>query len=134
MNPVIETEGLYLDRAEADATCNRLNTDLTKHGYRTVTLTHKHSVVGYLVVHRDVWQGLIPGAKVLEPQQVEHLVEEARGVEISDRHWTQVDAGDRAEFGTHLAETLLNALAETTPECPADCSDCVEHRACIGED
>jgi hypothetical protein len=58
VTPVIEVSGFYLNQQEAESKAISLNTDLTKLNYRSVAITHVHTVVGWIVVPRPVWEPL----------------------------------------------------------------------------
>ena len=60
------------------------------------------------------------------------LLEAAQGVRTGERHWTLVEATDRADCGADLAEAVLSFFGVQEGSCPAGCEDCQEHKMELG--
>lgn len=50
-----------------------------------------------------------------------------------DRHWSQVEVGDRAEDGIELARAVLEMLGVDESPCPPGCRQCAAHAEEVGE-
>jgi hypothetical protein len=61
------------------------------------------------------------------------LLEAAQGVRTDERHWTLVEATDRADCGANLAESVLSFFGVQEGSCPAGCEDCQEHAMELGD-
>lgn len=56
------------------------------------------------------------------------LIEGARNLLKDARHWTVIEAADRADTGEHLAMAILDFFGKTTFPCLPNCAECFDHQ------